>query len=370
MKNTKIIIKTKSKNYPIYLGDKILNITGTLIRKNLTNVKKICIIYDKKLPPIFLKKLKKSLKNYKILIYKISSSEKIKSFKVAYKITENLLKNNFNRSDCLISVGGGILGDLSAFVASITKRGIKFVNIPTTLLAQVDASVGGKTGINTNLGKNLLGTFYQPEFILSDMFILKSLPKREMICGYGEILKHSLISDRKFFLWLNNNAKKIIFSKDQKALKYAIYKSCKIKSDIIKKDEKEKNLRMILNFGHTFGHGFEGAKNFSKKLNHGEAVLLGMMMASKFSYSKKILSLNELNLIKKHYTNLNLPKNINKIFSKKDVNKIVKFAARDKKNVSEKINLILLNKIGKATKPNQFKIKTTEFKKFLISSFG
>ena len=369
MKNTKITVKTNSKNYPIYLGDKILNMTGFLIRRNLPNVKKICIIYDKKLPSIFLKSLKKSLKKYKIVIYKLSSSEKIKSFKVAYKITENLLRNNFNRSDCVISVGGGILGDLSAFVASITKRGIKFVNVPTTLLAQVDASVGGKTGINTGLGKNLLGTFYQPEFILSDMFALKSLPKREMICGYGEILKHSLISDRKFFLWLNNNAKKIIFDRDKKALKYAIYKSCKIKSDIIKKDEKEKNLRMILNFGHTFGHGFEGAKNFSKKLNHGEAVLLGMIMASKYSFNKKILSLNEFNLIKKHYANLNLPMNINKVFFKKDINKIVKFAARDKKNISDKINLILLKKIGKTTKPNQFKIKVPEFRKFLISTF-
>tara|TARA_B100000700_G_scaffold328836_1_gene448039 strand:+ start:4840 stop:5982 length:1143 start_codon:yes stop_codon:yes gene_type:complete len=369
MKNTKIIIKTSSKNYPIYLGDKIINITGTLIKKKLPNVKKICIICDKKLPNLFLKNLTKSLKKYKIIIYKLSSTEKIKSFKVAYKITENLLKNNFNRSDCVISMGGGILGDLSAFVASITKRGIKFVNIPTTLLAQVDASVGGKTGINTDMGKNLLGTFYQPEFILSDMFALKSLPRREMICGYGEILKHSLISDRRFFLWLNSNAKKIIFNRDKKALKYAIYKSCKIKSYIIKKDEKEKNLRMILNFGHTFGHGFEGAKNFSKKLNHGEAVLLGMIVASKFSFSKKILSLNELNLIKKHYTNLNLPMDINKVFLKKDINKIVKFAARDKKNVNEKINLILLNKIGKATKPGQFKIKIPEFKKFLTSVF-
>ena len=126
---------------------------------------------------------------------------------------------------------------------------------------------------------------------------------------------------------------------------------------------------MILNFGHTFGHGFEGAKNFSKKLNHGEAVLLGMIVASKFSFSKKILSLNELNLIKKHYTNLNLPMDINKVFLKKDINKIVKFAARDKKNVNEKINLILLNKIGKATKPGQFKIKIPEFKKFLTSVF-
>ena len=369
MKNTKIIVKTGSKNYPIYLGNKILNFTGFLIRKNLPNVKKVCIISDKKLPPILLKNLKKSLKKYEVIIYKLPSSEKIKSFKVAYKLAENLIRNNFNRSDCIISLGGGILGDLSAFVASITKRGLKFVNIPTTLLAQVDASVGGKTGINSIMGKNLMGTFYQPDFVLSDMLSLKSLPRREMICGYGEILKHSLISDRNFFLWLDKNAKKIINNKDNKALKFAIHKSCKIKSTIIGKDEKEKNLRMILNFGHTFGHGFEGAKNFSKKLNHGEAVLLGMIMASKLSYNKKMLSLNDFNLIKKHYLNLDLPMSINKIFKKKDINKIVKFAIRDKKNLNEKINLILLSKIGRATKPNQFKVKIPEFKKFLLSNF-
>tara|TARA_B100000029_G_scaffold366753_1_gene360145 strand:- start:113 stop:1225 length:1113 start_codon:yes stop_codon:yes gene_type:complete len=369
MKSIKIIVKSKSKNYPIYLGNKILNSAGFLIKKNLPNVKKVCIIIDKNLPSVLLKNLKKSLKKYQIIIYKLPSTEKIKNFKVAYKLAEKLIKNNFNRSDCVISLGGGILGDLSAFVASITKRGLKFVNVPTTLLAQVDASIGGKTGINLNMGKNLMGTFYQPDFVLSDIFSLKSLPKREMICGYGEILKHSLISDKKFFLWLNNNAKKIINNKDSKTLKYAIYKSCKIKSNIVKKDEKEKDLRMVLNFGHTFGHGFEGAKNFSKKLNHGEAVLLGMMMASKFSYNKKVLSLNDFNLIKKHYSNLNLPMNINKIFKKKDVDKIVKFAIRDKKNLNEKINLILLNKIGKVSKPNQFRIKVTEFKKFLLSNF-
>ena len=369
MKNTKIVIKTKSKTYPIYFGNEILKSTGSLISKNLPNVKKVCIISDKKLPYFLLQKLNKSLKKYKVKIYKLSSIEKNKSFKVAYKLIGNLLKENFNRSDCVIALGGGIVGDLSAFVASITKRGLKFINIPTTLLAQVDASIGGKTAINLGQGKNLVGTFYQPDFVLSDISLLKSLPKREFICGYGEILKHSLISDRKFFLWLFKNAKKIIENKDKKNLKFAIIKSCKIKSKIIRMDESEKNLRMILNFGHTFAHGFEAAKNFSKRLNHGEAVILGMILASKLSYKKKILSLKDLMLIEKHYLNLNLPRNINKIFKKGEVNKIVKFVKKDKKNSGEKINLILLNKIGKIAKPNKFNITADEFRKFLISNF-
>ena len=370
MKNIKFIVKTKSKSYPIYFGNGILNTTGSLIKKNLVGVKKICIISDNKLPELLLKKLIKSLKKYDLRIFKLTANEKTKSIRVVNKIIEKLLKDNFNRSDCVIAFGGGVLGDLSAFVSNLTKRGLKFVNIPTTLLAQVDASIGGKTGINSNQGKNLIGTYYQPDFVLSDVSILKSLSQREMISGYGEILKHSLILDKKFFFWLSKNAKKIINKKDNALLINAIFKSCKIKSKIINKDEKEKNLRMILNFGHTFAHGFEGGKNFSKKLNHGEAVLIGMMVASELSYEKKLLSFEELSLIKKHYLNLRLPMHINKIFKRNEINKIIYFMKKDKKNVDEKINLILLNKIGKTTKPNKYILNSNKVKKFLYSYYA
>lgn len=369
MKNTKLIVKTKSKSYPIYFGNNILNTTGRLIKKNLPYVKKICIISDNKLPELLLKKLIRSLKKYELKVYKLSASEKTKSLKVANKIIEQLLRDNFNRSDCIIALGGGVLGDLSAFISNLTKRGLKLVNIPTTLLAQVDASIGGKTGINSSQGKNLIGTYYQPDFILSDISILKSLPKREMISGYGEILKHSLILDKKFFLWLSNNGKKIINRKNNLFLKKAIIKSCEIKSKIVNRDEKEKDLRMILNFGHTFAHSFESAKNFSKKLNHGEAVLLGMMIASELSNKKKQLSFKELLLIKRHYLSLKLPMKINKIFEKNELNKIIYFMKKDKKNINEKISLILLSKIGKTTKPRRFALKSNEIKKFLNSYY-
>tara|TARA_B100000029_G_C17513515_1_gene937200 strand:- start:430 stop:1542 length:1113 start_codon:yes stop_codon:yes gene_type:complete len=369
MQNTKIIIKTKSKSYPVYFGNETLNRLRPLIRKKLPNVKKICIISDKNLPSKILKKLRKSLKKYNLIVFNLSANEKIKSFEVANKIINTLLVNSFNRSDCIIALGGGTVGDLSAFVSSITKRGLKFINIPTTLLAQSDASIGGKTAINSKQGKNLIGTFYQPEFVLIDVSMLNSLPKREIICGYGEILKHSLIMDKKFFLWLCNNAKKIINEKDKNLLNNAIVKSCKIKSKIITRDEKEKNLRMILNFGHTFAHGFEGAKNYSKKLNHGEAVLLGMIVASQLSYKKKLLSLQNLILIKKHYLSLNLPMKIRQFFKKSEVNKIINFMKKDKKNVDEKINLILIKNIGKVTKPNNFTINDNELKKFLVSEY-
>ena len=331
MKNTKLIVKTKSKTYPIYFGNNILNTTGKLVKKNLPGVKKICIICDNKLPNSLLKKLITSLKKYEIKVYKLTANEKTKSIGVANKIIERLLNENFNKSDCIIALGGGVLGDLSAFVSNLTKRGLKFINIPTTLLAQVDASIGGKTGINSNQGKNLIGTYYQPDFILSDVSILKSLPQREIISGYGEILKHSLILDKKFFLWLLKKGKKIIGKKNNFFLKEAIIKSCKIKCNVVNKDEKEKDLRMTLNFGHTFAHGFEGAKNFSKTLNHGEAVLLGMMIASELSNKNKKLPSRDSMLIKKHYLNLGLPMYINKFFKKREVNKIIYFMKKDKK---------------------------------------
>jgi len=370
MKIIKLNVKTKVKNYPIYFGDNILNKTGKLIKKNLPDVKKISIISDNKLSKKILTKLLRSLKGYNVKLFKLSANEKNKSLSVANKIIQQLLKNNFNRSDCLIAFGGGVLGDLSAFVSSLTKRGIKFVNIPTTLLAQVDASIGGKTGINADQGKNLIGTFYQPDFIISDPIVLKSLPKREIISGYAEILKHALILDKKFFMWLVKNGKKIVEEKNKRLLINAIFKSCKIKSSIVSKDEKEKDLRMILNFGHTFAHGFESAKNFSKKLNHGEAVLLGMIAAGDLSNKKKLLSLGELTLIKKHYENLKLLMNIKKFFKKNEVNKIINFMKKDKKNISNKISLILLKKIGKTTKPGQIALKDLEIKKFLNSYYS
>ena len=365
MKNISLKIKTKSKTYPIYFGNNLLGRTGKLIQKHLPEVKKICIVCDNKLPKNLLQKLLKSLRKYKVKIFKLSANEKNKSLLIANRIIEQLLKENFNRSDCLISFGGGILGDLSAFISNLTKRGIKFINIPTTLLAQVDASVGGKTAINSSYGKNLIGTFYQPDFVLSDPIVFKSLPQREIVSGYAEILKHALILDRRFFLWLCKNGKKVIKEKDKTLLINAIFKSCKIKNTIVSKDEKEKNLRMILNFGHTFAHGFESTKNFSKKLNHGEAVLLGMKVASDLSYKKKLLSRNEFLLIKKHYNDLKLIMNIEKFFKKVEIKKIIYFMKKDKKNVSNKINLILLRKIGKTTKPKQIALKDTEIRKFL-----
>ena len=350
MKKFKIIIKTKSKNYPIIIGENILGKTGNLINNQIPSCKKIALIIDSKVPKEILVQVKNSIKNFDNLYIKLNTSEKIKNFKIVSELINKLLKKNFHRNDCLIALGGGVLGDIAGLTASLVKRGIKFINIPTTLLSQVDSSIGGKTGVNSRYGKNLIGSFYQPEMVISDISTLNSLPKREVTCGYAEILKHALILDKKLFFWLQKNGKKILNLNNKIAIQKAIYQSCKIKARIVEKDEKEKDLRMILNFGHTFGHAFEATANFSNKINHGESVLLGMLCAAEFAFKNKILKNKDLNLIKEHYSTLNLPNKLNNYFIKKDVKNIIQFMKYDKKNYDSKIKLILISKIGQSLK--------------------
>jgi 3-dehydroquinate synthase len=345
MKKIRINVKTKNSNYPIIIGSGLINNLRKIFNNNSIKFDKCLLIIDNKVPKNFINKILKSLKKERKIIYYLSASEKNKNIISVNKILELLLKKNFHRNDCLISIGGGITGDVSGFVSSIFKRGIKFINIPTTLLAQVDSSIGGKTGINSMYGKNLIGSFYQPSIVISDIDFLKTLPKREIICGYGEILKHSLISNKKFFLFLNKNASKILDLKTP-YIEKSIKESCLTKKNIIQIDEKEKNLRKVLNFGHTFAHAYEAVLKYSKKLNHGEAVLLGIMSASKFSFKKKLLGKIEFELIKSHFIKFQLPGDINNILKKKQLNQIISFMKKDKKNNNQKINLVLLKKIG------------------------
>jgi 3-dehydroquinate synthase len=346
MKTVKIIVNTNGLKYPIIIGTGIINKISKILDDNSIKFKKCLLVVDNKISKNYIKKIINSLSKKKVNYYFFKASEKNKNQLNVNKILSILLKKNFHRNDCLISIGGGITGDTSGFASSIFKRGIKFINIPTTLLAQVDSSIGGKTGINSIYGKNLIGSFYQPNLVISDINFLKTLPKREIICGYGEILKHALISDKKFFLYLDKNGKKIL-NLQIPYIQKAIYKSCLVKKKVVELDEKENNLRKILNFGHTFAHAYEATLKYSKKLNHGEAVILGIISASKFSLENNFLSLKEFNLIKNHLLRFNLPVNLRKHFTKKNLNELIKFMKKDKKNNSEKINLVLLKKIGK-----------------------
>ena len=349
----KLQVKMRSENYPIIIGNNILNKLQKLLNQNLINFNQCLIIVDKKVPKKLLNEILNSLPKKKISIYYFNASEKNKNQKSVDKILSILLTKNFNRNDCIFSVGGGITGDVSGFAASIFKRGLKFVNIPTTLLSQVDSSIGGKTGINSKHGKNLIGTFYQPSLVISDINFLKSLPKRELICGYGEILKHAIIADKKFFSFLDKNGSKILSLKTP-LIEKAIFKSCSIKKKVVEADEKEMGIRKILNFGHTFAHACEATLGYSKKLNHGEAVILGIKMAAKFSLLNNILSIKEFNLIEDHLKNLNLPRSIHKFFSIKNLKKFLSFMKKDKKNNTKKINLVLLKKIGSPIYKLQF----------------
>jgi len=368
MKKIKIIVKTKSKIYPIIIGSNILKNISNILKSNNINFNKCLIIADNKVPKKNLFILKKKISSKIKLIHLFNSSEKNKSQKSIDIILTKLFKNNFNRDDCILSLGGGITGDVAGYAASIYKRGIKFINIPSTLLAQVDSSIGGKTGINNNYGKNLIGAFFQPDLVISDINLLKSLPKREIICGYGEIIKHSLIANKKTFEFLDKY-KHNILKLQSPYIEKTISDSCKIKINIVQLDEKEKNLRKVLNFGHTFAHAYEATLGYTNKLNHGEAVILGINSAIKFSLQNNLLNKNIHDQILSHINILKLPNNLNKYFNKRNVNSIIKFMKSDKKNKSNNINLILLKEIGKPLINLNFKINKIQnfLKKELVN---
>jgi len=331
----------------LYIKNKKLNIT-ILIKKNYIskfidsiakkNEKVFCFLDSKiKIDYNFSKQ-----KNIKI--FSIRCGEKIKNFDVYKDLAEKLIKGNVNRKSVLIAIGGGTLGDLAGFIASTVLRGLDFYLIPTTLLSQVDSSIGGKNGINTIYGKNLLGTFYQPKEVLIDISVLNSLSKKEMKSGYAEIIKHALIKDYSFYCWLEKNTKKL-FNLNKSILEMAIYKSIMIKLFYVKKDEKElllnKNSRAMLNFGHTIGHAIESHYNY-KKFNHGEAISIGMITEAKISNYLGLLTSDELERILAHFKKYRLKVNDNILKDKRLIKKIIK----DKKNFQNNINFSLIDKIG------------------------
>ena len=362
MKIQEIKFKGSIENYSIFIGNGAINLLPQKIKIICPKAKKIAIIIDSKVPKKFINTIKNKLKNYDLLILLFVASEKNKSLKKANIYLNNILSNNFNRSDLIIGLGGGITGDVAGFVASIFKRGINFINIPTTLLAQVDSAIGGKTGVNSNQGKNLIGSFYQPKLVISDTSFLNSLPKKEMVCGYAEILKHAIIKDKKFFDWLKKNTRSILLKKNT-ALTYAIKKSCQIKIYYVKKDLNEKNLRMTLNFGHTFAHAIEIKNNYSKKITHGEAVLSGMILASRLSLIKKVCNIRTYEEIIKIYKENNLDYTFEKYSNQNLIVGLIPYLKNDKKNNDENVNFILLKKIGKTTLPNKYKISISNLKK-------
>jgi len=334
-----IKIKIKTKNYNIIVENQ--SILRNLIRESKLG-EKIFIIIDNKVKYLIADLPKK--KNIKII--QTNSGEKIKSINYFSEISLKLLKLKIDRSSTIIAIGGGTIGDLTGFIASTILRGVKFILIPTTLLAQVDSSIGGKNGINTSFGKNLIGTFLQPDLVIVDPTALATLSKREVRSGYSEILKHALIKDKIFYKWLNINYNHVI-NLNSKFITQAIIKSIKIKAFFVQSDEKEKLIndssRAMLNFGHTFGHALELMNKYNNKLSHGEAISIGMSLAAKISNKLNLITMQEYDDLISHLKKIKLPYSDKRI--KEDL--LYRLMLSDKKNSNNKINLILLKRVGK-----------------------
>lgn len=342
-----ITVDLAQRSYPIHIGRNLLAEAGDLLSQYI-GTGRTTIITDETVANLHLTALKSSLGDEQIEVIILPPGEGTKSFEVLQNVLDQLLRANFTREDTLVAFGGGVIGDLTGFVASVLKRGCQFVQIPTTLLAQVDSSVGGKTAINTPAGKNLVGQFYQPKCVLIDTDVLGTLDPRQMRAGYAEVLKYALINDPEFFGWLDVNAGAIL-THDETALRTAIASSCAAKAAIVKRDEFENGERALLNLGHTFAHALEARAGYSGSLLHGEAVSAGMLMAFEYSQKLDLCAHEDVEQLRGHLTKHKLPMLPDLPTSlKADPGALLAFMGRDKKNTGTDINLILTRGIGKA----------------------
>lgn len=305
--------------------------------------KKICIVTDSNVGPLYADEVKKVLETTgnQVFVYTFPAGEGNKTLSTVEDVYEFLIQNKFDRTDMLAALGGGVVGDLTGFTAATYLRGISFIQIPTSLLAQVDSSIGGKTGVDFRAYKNMVGAFYMPKLVYMNISALKSLSDRLFNSGFGEIIKHGLIRDKEYYTWLSDHFSQIM-ALDDDALEYMIYKSCMIKKAVVEKDPTEKGERALLNFGHTLGHAIEKLMNFS--LYHGECVGLGMIAALNISKNRGMITENELEDAIRLFKNYNFPLTVTGI-SAEDV---VAVSKNDKKMVSNKIKFILLDGVGNA----------------------
>ena len=338
---------------------KIVINKDAISKKNLAPLlkehNKALIISDDGVPSKIVKQVtaicKPSTNVFQIIL---QHGEKAKSVQNFQKILNFLANNNFDRTDLIIAVGGGVVGDISGYVASSYLRGIQFIQIPTTLLAQVDSSVGGKTAINISAGKNLVGAFYNPKGVIIDTSVLTTLPNREFKAGLAEVIKYAIIQDKSLFALLKKYSQQILL-KDHQKIEEIIFASIQTKAKIVTKDEKENGIRAILNFGHTFGHAIEAHGKY-KKILHGEAVAKGMKVASRISYLENLISEEEYNEIVTLLDLFNFDLSLHQYKFKE----LKPYIFRDKKMKAGKLNLILLNKLSNAVVINSFDSKNLQ----------
>ncbi|NLI89800.1 MAG: 3-dehydroquinate synthase [Epulopiscium sp.] len=342
----KLNIQTKDSNYPIVFNNSFQNLQVLFEEIRLVG-NKICIITDDNVDPLYGDMLENELINIspRIIKYSITPGEEAKTLDTVHKIYSYCLSNQFDRQSVIVALGGGIVGDIAGFVAATYMRGIKFIQIPTTLLSQNDSSVGGKVGVNFQKYKNMIGAFYQPQLVYMNTSVLETLSDKEFASGMSEVIKHGLIRDRDFYNYLIDNAN-LIRAIDHDTISYMNHRSCSIKGDIVSKDEKEGSIRKYLNFGHTIGHAIETLSNF--RYLHGEAVALGMIAACHISFQRNMLSKLELNSIVNTLKLYNLPVVLESL-SSEDIYKQLFY---DKKVSNNKIIFILLNGIGDCVEAN------------------
>lgn len=338
-----ISLKLKARSYPIYIEQGIILKTGYLLKK-INIGKDAVVITNDKLKNKFGKKVQSSLKKYgfSVKFYTVPDSEKAKSIKYCMGIIDSISGYDKKKQIFLIALGGGVVGDLTGFVASIYKRGTPYIQIPTTLLAQIDSSIGGKTAIDLKVAKNLIGAFYQPRAVIIDPGLLKTLPQRQLESGLAEAIKYAIIKDKSLFSFLMNNQKEN-FSLNKKTIELLEKRCIGIKVKIVENDEQEKKgIRTILNFGHTIGHALESASGY-RKYSHGEAISIGMVCAAEIAYKLKLLKEEDLNKIKDIIKLYKLPTRIKGI----NLAKIMNSLLRDKKINQAKNRFVLPRSIGK-----------------------
>ncbi|NQZ28410.1 MAG: 3-dehydroquinate synthase [Colwellia sp.] len=330
-----------TRSYPIYIDSGLLSKTELL--SSHIRAKRVCIVSNDLVAPLYIDALKAKLTDFTVDEVILPDGEAEKSLANFEVIMSHLLTNEHGRDSTLIALGGGVIGDITGFAAACYQRGIDFIQIPTSLLSQVDSSVGGKTAINHPLGKNMVGAFYQPKAVFIDIDSLKTLPVREFNAGMAEVIKYGILGDKEFFEWLEANIA-AIKSADKQVLAQMIEKCCQCKADIVASDERESGVRALLNLGHTFGHAIEAEQGYGVWL-HGEAVATGMVLAAKLAVAMNLLEVSELRRMEKLITAFDLP-----VIAPQDMGfaEFMRHMRRDKKNIAGKLRFIIPTAIGQS----------------------
>jgi len=342
----RIKVELGARGYDVVIGSGLLARAGALLAPLLASKRRVVVIADAQVAALYLDRLRAGLGAVVPDVITVPGGEASKSWRELERLLDRLLALTIDRRTLLLALGGGVIGDLAGFAASIALRGLDFVQLPTSLLAQVDSSVGGKTGINATAGKNLVGSFYQPRLVLADIECLDSLPARELRAGYAEMVKHAAIVDRPMFEWFETNGRAVIDG-DRAARAIAVHHSCVTKARIVGADEREGGVRAVLNFGHTFGHALEAETGFGDRLLHGEAVALGMVLAMRLSERVLGCPPDDTARLGAHLAAIGLPTRLGEIAGGRlDGRAAMAHMAVDKKAKNGRPSFILARRLG------------------------